>query len=73
MTFPCCRHIFRTFFFCFLQASQPRPEGTPGIVRRYDVPKTSLACEHHGKGSLVVMDGVVRLKLELEPRPHCSL
>jgi hypothetical protein len=39
--------VGRTFFFCFRQASHPRPEGTPGIVRRDKFIETMIALKHH--------------------------
>ena len=36
----------RTFFFCFRQASHPRPEGTPGIVLRSKTLETLEFANH---------------------------
>lgn len=39
--------VERTFFFCFRQASHPRPEGTPGIVLRDRITRTMNAIEYY--------------------------
>jgi hypothetical protein len=50
------------FFFCFLQASQARPDGTPGIARLHEA--------SHDEGRVLVATLFAKRDAQLKPNPN---